>query len=512
MRADRLRRYIDLHSWVGIVAGLALFVAFFAGAVNMFHDRIGVWQAADQGAGGDLQTLLDGFLRDHPDAGAAPLYLVTGQRPSILWYNAAAGAWQHRYAAGDGDGGAHSDLADFIDELHYQLAIPDVGLYLMGLVSVLYGAALISGLMIHWPRLRREFFALRHQGNTRRYWKNLHNLIGVISFPFHLIFAVTGAVLCGSAVLSLVLGALVFGAPMQGAVDQATRAWPAPQASGQRVAMAGIDDYLSVARQRVPGLEVQWLGLQRYGDKNAVIDVAGVVPGAVAHHAHVVLRGDDGTVLRVIRPGHRSFNQAVLSPLYALHFGDYGGAPVRWLYFGLGLLGALLFVSGNLLWCERRTDRRGPSRSAALMLRLTLGVTLGVVAGIAMAFLASKLVLHSPLAVAVADAEKGAFLVTLGLAMLTALRLPPLVTVGAWLRLSALLYLAVPLLQAALEGWSSWTSPAVLAVNLEMFSLALALALVDGLRRRRLRRAAPHPLWTLPIRAEARKPGLGSMR
>ncbi len=45
MKADRLRRFIDLHAWLGMASGLALFVAFFAGALNVFHHELHHWQA-----------------------------------------------------------------------------------------------------------------------------------------------------------------------------------------------------------------------------------------------------------------------------------------------------------------------------------------------------------------------------------------------------------------------------------------------------------------------------------
>nr|AAD56909.1 unknown [Zymomonas mobilis subsp. mobilis ZM4 = ATCC 31821] len=38
-----LRSYRKLHSWVGIVAGLFLFVAFYAGAITMFEQPIQDW-------------------------------------------------------------------------------------------------------------------------------------------------------------------------------------------------------------------------------------------------------------------------------------------------------------------------------------------------------------------------------------------------------------------------------------------------------------------------------------
>jgi hypothetical protein len=37
MRTDVIKTYKDVHSWVVIIAGLAQFVAFYAGAITMFE-------------------------------------------------------------------------------------------------------------------------------------------------------------------------------------------------------------------------------------------------------------------------------------------------------------------------------------------------------------------------------------------------------------------------------------------------------------------------------------------
>ena len=505
MRAETLKRHIDLHAWAGILTGLALFVAFFAGALNMFHHELHHWQEpALETAAPDasLQALLDTVVANNPDAGKW-MYLVPGDDPSVIWQETVDGdgVWHTEHASDFNDAGEKvaasggSGLSDFVNDLHYELAIPKLGRYLMGIVSVLYGAALIGGLVIHWSRLKKEFFALKHQGNLRRYWKNLHNLVGVISYPFHVIFAWTGAAMGCLAIVMVVMGALVFGPGLQPAFSKATEAWPAPEASGHRVAMASIDNYLAGAREAMPEMDVDWIGLRQYGDRNAVVDVAGSVPGKVAHYSHVVMRGDNAELLTVSAPGQRSFNHFMMAPVYSLHFGDYGGLPVRLMYFALALLGCLLFFSGNIMWCERRTDRQGPSRSAAFMLRLTLGVTFGVMAGLAMAFIVSKPMLYSPWQGWTGPAEKIAFLVTLLIALAAAFRAPPLTTAGLWPKLCAGLYILAPLVQGGIEGFHTWLEPDFLLVNGALLAVAASLILVDRLRRRRMRRAAPHPLW-----------------
>ena len=197
----------------------------------------------------------------------------------------------------------------------------------------------------------------------------------------------------------------------------------------------------------------------------------------------------------MIAPGQRSLNFASLSPVYSLHFGDYGGLLVKLLYFVLGLLGSLLFVSGNILWCERRSDRTGPGRSSAFLLRLTLGVCAGVVIGIAFSFLASKLLPHTPLAGLVAMAERGVFALILVLLVVWSLRASPLRFSSQMLRIAPFCYFAIPLLQTVLEGSHAWLEADNRLVNLLLLAVAACLWVVRRQFRKRIRQAEPHPLW-----------------
>ena len=43
MRADVVRLYKTVHSWTGILAGLALFIAFYAGALTVFKEPLNRW-------------------------------------------------------------------------------------------------------------------------------------------------------------------------------------------------------------------------------------------------------------------------------------------------------------------------------------------------------------------------------------------------------------------------------------------------------------------------------------
>ncbi len=43
IRTDIVRMYKEIHGWVGIVSGLALFIAFYAGAITMFEEPLQRW-------------------------------------------------------------------------------------------------------------------------------------------------------------------------------------------------------------------------------------------------------------------------------------------------------------------------------------------------------------------------------------------------------------------------------------------------------------------------------------
>ena len=48
-------------------------------------------------------------------------------------------------------------------------------------------------------------------------------------------------------------------------------------------------------------------------------------------------------------PGRMEGWSEAVNAFFALHFGSFGGNTVRWLYVLMGLAGAALFYTGNLL-------------------------------------------------------------------------------------------------------------------------------------------------------------------
>ncbi|MFU0502791.1 PepSY domain-containing protein, partial [Acinetobacter baumannii] len=76
---------------------------------------------------------------------------------------------------------------------------------------------------------------------------------------------------------------------------------------------------------------------------------------------------------------------SLIRSMFALHFGNYGGDPIRWIYVFFGLGGAYLFYSGNILWIESRLRKqKNPNlpppqqrKDVMFVANLTIGACLG---------------------------------------------------------------------------------------------------------------------------------------
>jgi uncharacterized iron-regulated membrane protein len=524
LKSGTLRTYTTLHTWVGLVAGFALFVAFYAGAITVFHHELQFWQsphAVDrpQETIADAQQLLDDVLARHPAARTHVGMLFPGEEaPNVaVYWQGEKGTWL--FATRDDVQGSmeppQAALSELINALHFSLGIPMAGTYLMGIVSLLYGIALISGLVIHLPKLTQDLFALRPGRNLKRFWQDAHNVIGVLSLPMHIMFAVTGAMLCLVFVTMLALNPLVYRGTLMEALPAAMDTAPIKPAAGQAVAPGQLAMWharsIEVARaQGLDDFEPVYLKLANAGDANAVVEVTGESSGALGPLGSVALDANTGALLATQLPGQRDANHATLSSAYALHFGEYGNAWVKWMYFLLGLGGAFLFYSGNLLWVESRRKRRQVEQGRAQVnfARATVGVCIGVCVAISVAFIATQWLEMRALShpVNVAAGIGWACFVTWALCVLWAALRPPIRAAVELLWAAAITTAMIPVAHGMATGWWFWKSAA--AGHWNLFGVdAVALAMAFGfasLARATLRRAKtgePNSVWALPAEA-----------
>jgi len=507
-----LRTFTLLHGWVGLLAGMALFVAFYAGAMTVFHHELPLWQGAQRDASSleQAQQLLDEVLERHPQArlhvGMTFPGMETAQ-PLAYWVDK-HGIWQYAWngqLAGQPHP-PHSALAQLLNELHYSLGLPIVGKYLMGVISLLYGVALLSGVVIYLPGVFKDIFALRTGRNLKQFWRDAHNLIGIFSLPFHLLFAVTGAWLCLFAWQVAVLDPLLFDGRLKevlpATMDIAPAYKPAhvtaPPGSLALWRQRAIE---TAAQQGIDRFEPVYLKLAHAGDANAVVEITGDVPRTLAPLGAVAMNAVTGEILATQLPGQRDANHATLGGLYALHFGEYGNSLVPGLYFLLGICGSFLFYSGNLLWIESRRKRRQAQQGRAqiIMTRMTIGVCIGICAAISAAFVAAQ-IFESFWPKQVETGIRSSCFLLWGSCLAWATWRSPAQAARELLWLSALLTLLAPLTHGLLGGHWLWRSAwsgqwALFWVDTTAVGMAFGFFQLAHMTARRARRGDPNSVW-----------------
>lgn len=513
MKAATLRTFQIVHTWTGLIAGFALFVAFYAGALTVFHDDIATWQNPPWRSARDadipISTLIERLVTQYPQT-KDDFGIVLPKDASHAAYAYWLDKGDTRFAtysemASPRDEANRGDLADFIYALHDSLGLPVVGLYLMGIVSVLYGLALISGLLIHLPRLVSDLFAMRVSHNLKRLWQDAHNAIGVVSLPFHIIFAVTGSILCLFTITLAALNTITFDGKLYGAFASATSTAPTVSASHVSATMLAPAVLVERAKQaavagNVSNFNPDYLHYTLYGDRNAIVEVRGLSQHTLGTYGTVALSAVDGRVLTTHVGTTHTINGISNSAMYGLHFGSFGGRIVRWLYFVLGLAGAFLFYSGNLLWIESRRKRRHihQPRRTYVMARATLGVCIGTCLSISGAFAATLATRYISIDADLAQ-RTTCYALFLGACTYAFMRPVPRTAIEL---LSATSVLTTAVACADLLGnANAWLNPSfpqahvVLGVDVTGLALGLVFAALARAAARRARNGDPHSVW-----------------
>lgn len=422
IRSDILRIYQKLHLWTGICSGILLFICFFAGALTMFKTEIAAWASPPshvlpQVPVERLDELLAKAQAKHPEISQGFTIHPEDPRYAPLTWSAAGRSrgvqlqtteWQ---ASLDEHGELISQqitpnkLAELIDQLHRTAGIPgamgheQLGVLIMGVVSVLYFLALVSGVIFLLPTLVKTLFALRRNKGANRFWLDTHNLLGITALPFHIVIALTVVVFAFHDQFYDALNQAVYKTPPS-FMPASSHSAPAPQG------LPNIAHVLQHANQYQAGYQAQSLSFAGLNSPRAMVRIemysdSAMMRGPLADFL-ALDPYDQQLMFSTMAPGSDGIYGRIVAVFFGLHFGSYAGMAGRWLYFILGLSGAMLFYSGNLLWLEKRrklhkasadTPSSQPApqpRKVRVMAALTVGCCLGSIVAVSASMLLGK--------------------------------------------------------------------------------------------------------------------------
>ncbi len=509
-----------LHTWGGLLLGWVLFAIFLTGTLAVFDKEIDGWMRPEVPAytGGQedaLQRAMDYLQARHADAPSWNINL-----PTVRSSNLSVSTGEQRRgggqlldpATGEPISARETAGGGFFFRFHFTLNMPrNIGIWVVGLAAMAMLVALISGIVIH-KKIFKDFFTFR-PGKGQRSWLDAHNASGVLLLPFHLMITYTGLVIFYLLYMPAAVDTLYDGdrqaasRDLRGGAEQRTERAP-PGGRGQRPdsgtaqIRAGDPVFLSHSVAAVPLAPlgpilaqaeaamgpVGGLSIQNPGRTDARIDVRPVLGNRIelTKGRSMSFDGVSGVVLRMPDESRPSLlTQRVMA---GLHFAQFGGYPIRWLYFLCGMVSCAMIATGLVHFCIKRrrkyAEQSVPSRRFH---RLVESLNLAVVVGLSLACI-GLLWANRLLPVQVpqrGEWEVRVFFLIWMVALAHALWRPTLRGWAEQLTLLALLCVTLPLLNVATAGGVPWADPRRLWLELccvMMGATLLWLARKVGLR------------------------------
>jgi len=241
------------------------------------------------------------------------------------------------------------------------------GYLLAGVVSFIFLFALITGLMLHWDKMVSNFFTFRPWAKWKTLWTDLHTAIGVIGFPFQLIFAVTGVVLIANTFLLTPYTKYLYKGNNDALYQDLeyndttkyTYSYQPMQTS------FSLNGFLAKVENKWQHSRISSIQIKNFGDANmhVILTAKPQADESFSGTGKIVYRVRDQKILKEISPvRNSSYVDKVRSLIYHLHFGDFGGKPLRVIFFVLGIMGCLIIISGILIWLVARDKNSVPKR------------------------------------------------------------------------------------------------------------------------------------------------------
>jgi uncharacterized iron-regulated membrane protein len=361
LRAKTVRNWYRLHKWTSLICTALLLMACVTGLPLVFQDE------------------LDALLEPHvapvkleagaPTACLDPLVEQAQARfpalhPfSIVWDDDEPRIFVNMSPSDDPKDGEirqlifdahtgkllevpkdHFDLTGFLLRLHSEIFFGLPGELTMGVMALTFILSLISGALVYGPFMRRlDFGTYRRDGPKRTKWFDLHNLLGIVTLTWALVVGATGVM---NALSTPLFG--LWRAQTLPSIMAPYRGKPVP------AHFRSVDQSAKQVSAALPQMKLS----------------AVVFPNSVfssPRHYLVWAEGKTPVTSRMLTPTLVDVETGALTmsgglPWYLralevsrpLHFGDYGGLPLKiiWGLFDVALI--VVLVSGLYLWLSKR--------------------------------------------------------------------------------------------------------------------------------------------------------------
>ena len=366
--ADTVKNALSAHAAIGLIGGALLYLLCLSGTVLVLYEE---WQRFEQQDAPEMQSISPAAVQRGiseviaTEAELTPTaHLYVHMPTEALPRSTITTDHQAFHLTQDGAIAVPEENAwsEFLYGLHYAFNLPVlVGITIVGALGALMVALAITG-VIALPRIFRDAFRLRARQSGGIALADWHNRLSVWTLPFTLAIAITGAVIGLATVTAYALA--------QGQYDGDVEAVYAPLFGGEDPAdltpaplpdVAAAMDHMAA---EYPGVEVTYAIVHDPGTVGQHVQMVGV-------HGQRLIFGEyyhfrpDGTFEGTSGLADGEIGQQAAASIYSLHFGDFGGLPVKVAYIVFGLALTVVSATGVYIWLGKRR-RRGIVEPALL--------------------------------------------------------------------------------------------------------------------------------------------------
>ena len=394
-----------LHTWVGLLLSWVLFFIFLTGTLGYFDSELDHWMTPEtpvfnataeqslpvinqfiKSKTPEIKNYSVSFPVDRSQPYLSISYRDEENKRKRVKLNPYTGEELTPRATAGGQ---------TLYRMHYRLRyLPSqVAYYIVGAATMFMFLALITGVVVH-KKIFKEFFTFR-KGKKPTAWLDGHNLMSVMSLPFHFMITFTGFLLLLYTLMPLIMNAHYgLGKEGRSAFFNEYFSRTSVEASGVYEAHLDLETLLEKSKVIMQNKPIAWFSLSNADDSNAIFEVGSIHKTLSDSRDKWLLDANTGELIeaQIGQASSKSFYYVLRS----LHEGLFASTPLRWLYFLTGLFGTAMIASGMVLWTVKRRSKALKTGGGTFVYRFTEGLNLscllGLPAGVSVYLLANRLI------------------------------------------------------------------------------------------------------------------------
>lgn len=356
-----VKRWFWWHKWSSLICTIFLLLLCLTGLPLVFHEEIEHFDKKEDAhtAMSDEKASLDLILKnglekqpkkvtrfifwddEEPEAVYLSLsdsLMASPDNFTILQMNARTGQLAEQLKVDEG-------FMYIMLRLHTDLFAGIPGKLFMGLMGILFVIAIISGVVLYGPIMKKYSFGMiRNDRSSRLKWLDMHNLLGIVALVWTFVVGFTGVI--------NTLSDVILGLWQQGQLAEMTAPYRDEKPLNSD-SLYSLDAAAKTVITAAPNMKLALVAM----------------PGTAftsKHHYAFFMRGNTPLTSRLLMPALIDAKTGKLTdmrsmPWYVntlflsepLHFGDYGGLPLKIIWALLDIVTIIILITGLYLWISR---------------------------------------------------------------------------------------------------------------------------------------------------------------